>query len=190
MAAEETEPTPESHEAVIRRCTDMLNLCSDNAETFRTRAEAWRQLGQYQLAIEDYDAAIESDPQDAYSYAGRAWIYATCPDDRFRDGTKAVQNALKARRKIGSVPLTHEPGKGVHVDTSTFVALAAAYAEAGKFAKAKELVQQALFWTKEEKAKEELRPLEESIRINQPYREPPVSPDMVETGERLAEALS
>ncbi len=177
----------EELEQTIRRCHSVLQAERDNREALRQSAEAWRQLGQHQFALEDYEAAIQSDPDDCYSYAGRAWIYATCPNERFRDGTKAVENALRARRKIGSVPLTHEPGKGVYVDTSIFTTLAAAYAAVGKFAKAGELVQRALFWTKEEKDKDALRPLAEAIGKEQPYREPTVSPELAAIGRRLAE---
>ena len=52
--------------------------------------------------------------------------YATCPDDKYRDGKKAVENASKAYQL--------DDGKHWHC----LGTLAAAYAESGDFEKAKE----------------------------------------------------
>jgi hypothetical protein len=51
-----------------------------------------------------------------------AWIFATCPESRFRDGAKALKLAQKALA-VESTPY--------RLDT-----LAAAYAESGRFTKA------------------------------------------------------
>jgi tetratricopeptide (TPR) repeat protein len=90
----------------------------------RTRAFALRgQLrmlqGQYQAALADYDAALKWDRKIAPVYAGEAWLLATCPDARLRDGKKAVQLAQQGL-KLEDQPALHD-------------ALAAAYAELGQF---------------------------------------------------------
>jgi len=61
-----------------------------------------------------------------------AWILATAPDDKFRNGTRAVQLAKKA-------DLLANGSNSIFVRT-----LAAAYAEAGQFAEAIQNAQRAL----------------------------------------------
>ena len=53
----------------------------------------WRDKGEYDKALADYAEAMRRDPGYAGSYNQRAWIWATCPEARFRDGKKAVESA-------------------------------------------------------------------------------------------------
>ncbi|MBL7186838.1 MAG: tetratricopeptide repeat protein [Phycisphaerae bacterium] len=53
-------------------------------------------LRQYQEAIDSYELAIKVDPNFAASYGKLAYLYATCPEAKFRNGEKAVQLAQKA----------------------------------------------------------------------------------------------
>jgi tetratricopeptide (TPR) repeat protein len=85
------------------------------------RAIAWNAKGDYVKAISDYGEAIRLDPKDAGSWNSRAWLAATCPDAKYRDGNKAVDDATKACELDGWT-------KSNHLDT-----LAAAYAEAADF---------------------------------------------------------
>jgi tetratricopeptide (TPR) repeat protein len=77
--------------------------------------------GDYAAAMADYTQAIpyENDPEEEYN--SMAWILATCPDPKYRNGTKAVEYATKACQLSSWKNPTQ-------VDT-----LAAAYAEAGDF---------------------------------------------------------
>jgi tetratricopeptide (TPR) repeat protein len=54
------------------------------------------ELGDYKSAFADVDAAIRIDPTNAESHYGRAWILATCPDAKFRNGQQAVVSATRA----------------------------------------------------------------------------------------------
>jgi Flp pilus assembly protein TadD len=78
-------------------------------------------LRQYGRALDDYTRAIRLDPKDPRSHDGRGWLYATCPDPRYRDGKRAVASATRA------CELTGWKNAGM-IDS-----LAAAYAEAGDF---------------------------------------------------------
>ena len=57
--------------------------------------------GEYDKAIADYNQAMAIDPNDAHAYNDLAWLHATCPDEKYRDGKKAVENASKAYQLDG-----------------------------------------------------------------------------------------
>src|SRR5262249_9217503 len=75
-----------------------------NAQAYRERADLWRQQGEYQRALADYQKAVKLAPNHPEGYRGRAWILATCPDQHFRNGADAVQDAVRAQRLAGPVP--------------------------------------------------------------------------------------
>jgi eukaryotic-like serine/threonine-protein kinase len=83
-----------------------------------------RSQGRYAEAERAYLGAIKAQPAFAPAYNGLAWLLATCPDDKVRDGKRAVEYATTACKLTG----WKEPG---YLDT-----LAAAYAEAGQFEEA------------------------------------------------------
>jgi tetratricopeptide (TPR) repeat protein len=91
--------------------------------------DSFRLQGKYKLALEEYETAIKADPKLAQAHAGKAWILATCPDDKFRDGKKAVESAKKACEL------------SEWKNAPCFDALAAGYAETGEF-------DQAIRWEK------------------------------------------
>ena len=68
-----------------------------------------------------YNELVRSYPKDARAHQGRAWILATCPDGKYRDGMSAVKSATQACK------LTNWQ------EVSALSTLAAAYAEAGDF---------------------------------------------------------
>lgn len=103
---------------------NVLALCS------RANAEAAKK--DYLAALRDYDAAISLDPNYTAALSSSAWLRATCPDERFRDGKRAVESATKACELLKWKDMDA-------VDT-----LAAAYAEAGEFEKAIEMEELAL----------------------------------------------
>jgi tetratricopeptide (TPR) repeat protein len=80
------------------------------------RGFTYELMGEYDKAIADY--------RDNYHMLARnnlAWLLATCPDERFRGTTEAVETA-------GSLCQATRNREGMFLDT-----LAAAYAEAGRF---------------------------------------------------------
>jgi hypothetical protein len=68
-----------------------------------------------------YEELVRSFPKSARAHQGRAWILATCPDGKYRDGRRAVTSATQA------CELTDWQ------EVSSLSTLAAAYAEAGDF---------------------------------------------------------
>ncbi len=98
-----------------------LQLDPRFAPAFYNRGQASSSNGHYEDAIADFNEAIRLEPKYARPYDGRAWIWATCPDAKFRDGKRAVESALRA------CELEAASGR------SNIGTLAAAYAEAGDF---------------------------------------------------------
>ena len=45
------------------------------AAIYRNRAQAYGWSGQYDLAVKDYDAALDIDPKDAEALYGRGWVF-------------------------------------------------------------------------------------------------------------------
>jgi len=99
-----------------------IEIDPGGAGVYYNRGLAYRLKGQYDQAISDYTKAIEVNPENRSAYNSMAWILATCADERYRDGRKAVQLAKQALES-NSNPF--------YMDT-----LAAAYAEVGNFADA------------------------------------------------------
>ena len=93
-------------------------------DSFYTRGRAYENSGRYGDAIADFYAALALKPGNFGTVAIQnesAWLLATCPDEKLRDGKKAVGIALTAWKNSG------EKSRAV-MDT-----LGAAYAEAGDF---------------------------------------------------------
>jgi tetratricopeptide (TPR) repeat protein len=88
------------------------------------RGNVWLAKKKYDKALSDYTEALRVSPEDANGHNGRAWFWATCPDEKYRDGKRAVESAKRA------CELTEWK------DANNLDTLAAAYAEAGDFEEA------------------------------------------------------
>jgi tetratricopeptide (TPR) repeat protein len=103
----------------IADVTKAVEINPDDAAAFSNRGVFWNRKTDYDRAIADFTKAMEINPRRPEAFAQLAWILATCPDDSYRNGARAVTLAQTA------VQLAPEP---------RFMAtLAAAYAESGKF---------------------------------------------------------
>jgi tetratricopeptide (TPR) repeat protein len=91
---------------------------------FVGRAAAHRSYGEYAAMVADLSRSLELSP-NARVAGGKAYVLATCSDERVRDGRQAVEAAELALKLA----------KG-EVDADLAISLAVAYAEAGDFAKA------------------------------------------------------
>jgi tetratricopeptide (TPR) repeat protein len=108
----------------IADLTRVLALRPDDAEALALRGVAWRDSGRCAQGHDDLIRAAALAPWSAPIANDLAWLLATCPDDAYRDGARAVQHALRA--------VILEPGaRLIYLDT-----LAAAYAAAGQFEQA------------------------------------------------------
>jgi tetratricopeptide (TPR) repeat protein len=60
------------------------------------RAKAWKRKSDLGQAIADHAEAVRRAPDNAQAHQTLAWILATCPGPRFRDGRRAVQEGTLA----------------------------------------------------------------------------------------------
>ena len=112
--------------------TTVLNSGGDTAELRCSRADLLADMGRYPEALADYAKAIELDPGFGHAYRNGAWLLATCPDERYRDASNAIEGAIQAL----------EMGYGQrHVALDT---IAAALASGGHFEEAIESLDAAL----------------------------------------------
>ena len=106
--------------------TRALTLYPLFVEALVNRGYVLKKMGRYDNALGDYSKAALLSPFNPNTLNNHAWLLATCPDKRFRDGKKALVDAQKA------CELTK---KG---DWNCLDTLAASYAEVGEFDKAVE----------------------------------------------------
>ena len=116
----------------LRRATKQFSLALDDyahaiwldpkfTSAFVERGITHRERKQFERARSDFDKALEIEPKSAFALASKAWLLATCADEKVRDGKKALELAKAAdERCVIKEPRFRE-------------ALAAAHAEVGEF---------------------------------------------------------
>jgi Flp pilus assembly protein TadD len=111
-----------------------IEIKPDDVDAHYSVGNALIARGQVDEALAHFQRALEIKPDDAAILNNVAWIRATNPDPKFRNGVEAVTLAQRAIKLTSS-------------DTNSLDTLAAAYAETGRFRDAvrtaNEAVQQA-----------------------------------------------
>jgi Flp pilus assembly protein TadD len=140
---------------------ESVRLSPKYAPAYSDRGLAYGNMGEYDRAIADFNEAIRLNSVFSAPYAALAHLQASCPDDRYRDGTKALENAKQACEHSG------------WKIADALDALAAAYAENGDFEKARQYELKAIELLKGGKAKKRYRARLELYQQDRPYRAPP-----------------
>lgn len=112
----------------------VLELYPENADAHANLGSAFAAKGGVRDAVAEYTMAIEISPENVAALSNLAWLLATSADRSLRNGTEAVRLAERAE-SVSSRSDNY---------ATVLRILAAAYAEAGRFADAKETAQRAL----------------------------------------------
>jgi tetratricopeptide (TPR) repeat protein len=152
-----------AHKA-IEIYTKVLEQEPENLFALAGRANALLVIGKHAEAIADYEKALKLDPEDSGVLNNLSWVLSTSPDDKIRNGKRALDLALKA------CEVTQY--KKAHILST----LAAAYAEMGDFKTAIKWSQKAVeFGSAEEQ--EALQKELDSYRAEKPFRELLTAPE-------------
>jgi tetratricopeptide (TPR) repeat protein/tRNA A-37 threonylcarbamoyl transferase component Bud32 len=116
--------------AAVAAFKQALGIDPQYAYAWVNLGQAFAQGGDLAAAMDALNKALTCDPEYALACNALAWLLATSPDAKYRDGNRAVELAQKA--------LTLQEAAN-HWDT-----LAAAHAEAGNFSEAVRCQQRAL----------------------------------------------
>src|SRR5262245_9318985 len=146
------------YDGAIADFDEAIRLDPKSALAYSNRGLAREAKGEYDGALADFDEAIRLDPRSAEAYNTRAWVWATCPEAKYRDGRRAIESATRACELSGWKDANH-------LDT-----LAAAYAEAGDFEAAVERQSRANALFSDAGAKAAGQERLELYREKKPYR--------------------
>ena len=148
-------------EAALADCSKAVLLLPTNPVVYVCRSRVLSAGGRYERALADCDQAVEIGPKDSWGHDFRAWIRATCPEAKFRDGKKAVEGATRACELSD------------WKNPSCLETLAAAEAESGDFDAAVKWQARALELVKDDEVKPRFRERLELFGKKQPYRDTP-----------------
>ena len=140
-----------------------VKMVPHDAESLKMRGTCYSLLGDYSKATRDYREAIKHKPDHHSAYSSLAWLLATCPEEKFRNGSEAIELANKAMKL----------GEAMTEESAQFSVLAAAYAEAGDWEKAVENQRKAVEGAMSEDEEEYSEQLE-LYEAKKPYRSPAV----------------
>ena len=112
----------------------VLQVHPESADAHANLGSAWLAKGRVRDAMAEYTKALQISPENLAALSNLAWLLATSADSSVRNGSEAVRLAERAD-SASSRSETHP---------TVLRILAAAYAEAGRFAEAKETAQHAL----------------------------------------------
>jgi tetratricopeptide (TPR) repeat protein len=140
---------------VLDQAVEIDPLCADS---HGNRAVVLLSMGQYDEAIDDLDDVVKVAPNSIRALRERAWILATCPDAKVRNGELAVSSATRA------CELTDWK------DAQSLSTLAAAHSESGHFEEAVKWQQKAIELLADKSPdKHEYRKVLDRYTANKPY---------------------
>jgi tetratricopeptide (TPR) repeat protein len=142
----------------IELFTKVLAKDPNNVTALRGRADTLLNVGKHREAIGDYEKMLAQSPDDEGALNNLAWVLATSPDEKVRDGKRSIELATKA------CEVTEY--KEAHILST----LAAGYAETGDFETAIKWSAKAVELGSDDQ-KEPLTKELESYRAGKPWRE-------------------
>ncbi|MCK5835246.1 MAG: tetratricopeptide repeat protein [Lentisphaeria bacterium] len=118
--------------AGIAESSRIIHTFPEYKPVYFSRGYLWAANGDMLNAYQDLATVVEIDPKSIEAYNAQAWWMATYPNEKYRNGARAVKNALIACEN------------SAWKDPRVLDTLAAAYAEVGDFKESLKLISQAL----------------------------------------------
>jgi tetratricopeptide (TPR) repeat protein len=141
-----------------------LEIAPDYAETHDNLGAAFVRLGRFDAALPQFQKALQIQPDYVEARKNLAWLRATCPQASLRNGAEAIEHARRADQLCGNTR------------PDVLDALAAAYAEAGRFPDALATARKALELAVQQKKRALADALRTRIALyeaGKPYHEAP-----------------
>lgn len=120
------------YQSAITQFTKVMKLLPKWPNPLVARAYSYAAFGNYRAALEVFRKGLRLFPNSARVHDGFAWLLATCPQDHWRDGKRAVGEATRECTATG------------RKDSEFIDTLAAALAETREFDQAIKRQQQAI----------------------------------------------
>ena len=162
-------------DAAIMHYQKALELKPDAAGVRREQDRVLALRQDFRQHLAERRALIQSRPSDAKLLDDTAWILATNPNPSFRNGAEAVELAQRAVKLTGNQ------------DSRTLDTLAAAYAEAGRFAEAVQAAQKAIDLAVQQNkpaVAEAIQARRQAYETKTAFREPPNAISPIPAGPR------
>jgi tetratricopeptide (TPR) repeat protein len=171
----------------IESVSQILAKRPDNYAALRIRSDAYLNIGKHAEAIADFERAYSLKADDESLLNNFAWVLATSPDEKLRDGPRALKLATKA-------------AEACHYQTPHVLStLAAAYAETGDFEnaakwsqKSVELAEKAVGTAKADEDRKKLKSDRDQLKkeLDSYHKHKPVRERQTaeEAGEKVAPA--
>jgi len=168
--------TMKQNEKAIAAYDEVLARNPDDVAAMRGRGDALLNIGRRAEAIAEYDKALKLKPGDYGLLNNYAWVLATAPEDKLRDGRRALSMATDACKQTD------------YKRDYILSTLAAAYAETGDFDSARKYAAQAVEVSSPSKEepdrKDELKKELESYKASKPWREDLPADDAKKPGNK------
>lgn len=149
------------YKSALKMLNDELEKKPESTDFLRTLADMELMFGHWEKAAEVYERILKLNPTDSGVLNNYAWLLATCPDDKLRDGKRALEMAVSA------CEITF------YAEAHILSTLASAHAELGDFEKAREWARKAVELGEKEKHEslDNLKAELASYEEDKPWRE-------------------
>ncbi|MBQ2791117.1 MAG: tetratricopeptide repeat protein, partial [Thermoguttaceae bacterium] len=149
------------YKSAAKMLNDELEKNPESTDFLRTLADMELMFGHWEKAAEIYERILKLNPTDSGVLNNYAWLLATCPDDKLRDGKRALEMAVAA------CEITF------YAEAHILSTLASAHAELGDFEKAREWSRKAVELGEKEKHEslDNLKAELASYEEDKPWRE-------------------
>jgi tetratricopeptide (TPR) repeat protein len=84
------------HEKAVEEFSKVIEMNPTGAVLYKDRGTAYRKLGEYELALKDFEKAIEIDKNFSPAYGALALLHAVAPNPPIHNPNQAVKLAQKA----------------------------------------------------------------------------------------------